>query len=355
MNTTNKKEWKMKTLTAAIAAFALILSLSFAESASPRAYGTKIGDLVWQADLEATNSRVGVLEEWAVGDDVAMRVEEAGETNAVFSVVYTNKVMFSSAQAESNILAKAKSYSDSKALQVAGATDDAIAHLAWGNTTSGGARSPTDSLIIEKKAVSLTGGGNYTYIESSTGGYWILSASTASGWTMQSLADAQDPSKPATLTTYDANGNAVWQITSTSSLEVYAIAGSEMDAPKVVSSGANDVITMVFPVNAAAHPACMYAPTLDSEFQEATSENWPGVISSSVWTGTSGAYTNTVTTVGHPGQGFFKGKIVREGTVYTNYTKPIGFTQIVIGDPPITYDVTVETINGKKLLVLTEH
>lgn len=325
---------------------------SRANDTAARAYGTKIGELAWQDDVDALSNKVAVVEEWAVGDDIALRIEDAGATNATFSVMYTNQVMYSSVQNNSSVLAEAKSYSDQAVAGLSSAVASTLSTLAWGDTTSSGAPSDADTLHIEKKSVAITGGGNYSYFDSQNGGYWIMTASLGNGMTMEALADAQDPTQPSTLSVYDSSGTKAWEVTSMSSLEIYAVAGDDMLAPKVDSSGVNDVITMIFPVNASEHPTCLYAPSLSVEFKEANATNWPLYIQSSVWTGSSGSYTNTVTCVGKPGAGFFKGKITRSGSTYTNYTSPIGISMIVIDGHK--YSIAVETINGKKLMVLTE-
>lgn len=319
---------------------------------TPRAYDTKIGELAFQEDLDALGNKVSVVEEWAVGDDITLRVEEAGTTNATFSVVYTNKVMYSSQQNNSNVLAKASSEANSKVKALKDEVSKSLSSFAWGNLTSSGAPSDKDTLHIEKKAVTISGGGNYAYFDSQNGGYWILTASLGNGMTLQSLADAQDPTKPSTLSCYDSAGNKAYEVTSMSSMEVFAVAGDDMLAPKVDSSGENDVITMIFPVNASEHPTCLYAPSLSVEHQEANAENWPLYIQSSEWTGSSGCYTNTITMLGKPGAGFFKGKITRSGSTYTNFTSPLGITQIVIDGH--RYTISVETVDNRKLMVLTE-
>lgn len=323
--------------------------------ASPRVVGTKIGDLAWASDVQSVDAKVTLLEEWAVGDDIALRVEDAGETNAVMSVVYTNKVMYSSKVSESNTLERAKEYTDAKYSLATNDTASRISTLAWGNTRSGGAPSPADVLYVEKKSLTITGGGNFSFIESSTGGYWVMTASAGSGWTMESLANAQDPSVPSTLTTYDSEGQPVMQITSTSSREVFAIAGAEMFGPKVEDIGGNDVVTMIFPVNVSSHPTLLYTHDLeggDESFKEASAANFPEYIASSDWDGDTGAWTNVTTMVGKPGRGFFKGKITQAGTSYTKYLKPIGVSRIIINNK--TYEMSVENIGGKNLIVLTQ-
>lgn len=300
-------------------------------------------------------NKVDAIETWAIGDETALVIHDAGQTNATLTVTYTNDVMYSSAVAESNTLAKARAQTDSAivtALEVVGTALDAKAPKAWGTLTSGGAPAPDDTLVIEKKKVAITGGGNYASIESSTGCYYVLAVSLGSEWTLESIADAQNPTNAATVTFRDSDGNGVYQIVSTASRPAYAIAGADMLAPAVASVGGNDVVTMNFPVVAAEPPTMYYTPNLTNEFAEASSSNWPGVISSVVWSGSSGLYTATVTMVGQPGSGFFCAKYIKPGSTYVRYLKPICVPSITIDD--ITYTISVETINGKKLMVLTE-
>ena len=315
-------------------------------------------ELSSKADASAVSTlsnKVDAIETWAIGDETALVIHDAGQTNATLTVTYTNDVMYSSAVAESNTLAKARAQTDSAivtALEVVGTALDAKAPKAWGTLTSGGAPAPDDTLVIEKKKVAITGGGNYASIESSTGCYYVLAVSLGSEWTLESLADAQNPTNAATVTFRDSDGNGVYQIVSTASRTVDAIAGADMLAPAVASVGGNDVVTMNFPVVAAEPPTMYYTPNLTNEFAEASSSNWPGVISSVVWSGSSGLYTATVTMVGQPGSGFFCAKYIKPGSTYVRYLKPICVPSITIDD--ITYTISVETINGKKLMVLTE-
>ena len=315
-------------------------------------------ELSSKADASAVSTlsnKVDAIETWAIGDETALVIHDAGQTNATLTVTYTNDVMYSSAVAESNTLAKARAQTDSAivtALEVVGTALDAKAPKAWGTLTSGGAPAPDDTLVIEKKKVAITGGGNYASIESSTGCYYVLAVSLGSEWTLESLADAQNPTNAATVTFRDSDGNGVYQIVSTASRTVDAIAGADMLAPAVASVGGNDVVTMNFPVVAAEPPTMYYTPNLTNEFAEASSSNWPGVVSSVVWSGSSGLYTATVTMVGQPGSGFFCAKYIKPGSTYVRYLKPICVPSITIDD--ITYTISVETINGKKLMVLTE-
>ena len=315
-------------------------------------------ELSSKADASAVSTlsnKVDAIETWAIGDETALVIREAGQTDATLTVTYTNQLMYSSAVAESNTLAKARAQTDSAivtALEVVGTALDAKAPKAWGTLTSGGAPAPDDTLVIEKKKVAITGGGNYASIESSTGCYYVLAVSLGSEWTLESLADAQNPTNAATVTFHDSDGNGVYQIVSTASRTVDAIAGADMLAPAVASVGGNDVVTMNFPVVAAEPPTMYYTPNLTNEFAEASSSNWPGVISSVVWSGSSGLYTATVTMVGRPGSGFFCAKYIKPGSTYVRYLKPICVPSITIDD--ITYTISVETINGKKLMVLTE-
>lgn len=300
-------------------------------------------------------NKVDAIETWAIGDETALVIHDAGQTNATLTVTYTNNVMYSSAVAESNTLAKARAQTDSAivtALEVVGTALDAKAPKAWGTLTSGGAPAPDDTLVIEKKKVAITGGGNYASIESSTGCYYVLAVSLGSEWTLESLADAQNPTNAATVTFSDSDGNGVYQIVSTASRTVDAIAGVDMLAPSVRVESGNDVVTMNFPVVAAEPPTMYYKPNLTNEFAEASSSNWPGVVSSVVWSGSSGLYTATVTMVGRPGSGFFCAKYIKPGSVYVRYMKPICVPSITLDD--VTYTISVETINDKKLMVLTE-
>lgn len=316
---------------------------------------SELGSKANTADVATISNKVDVIETWAIGNDVAFTVHNAGSTNATFSVAYTNDVMYSSAAEATNTVAIADAHTSAAISNLVTAIDAALdqkANKAWGETTSGGAPSPEDTLCIEKEKVSITGGGNYSYIEAGTGGYWVMAVSLGSTWTLQSLADAQNPDNPMTLTLRDSDGNPIATVTSTASREVYAVVGSDITGIDVVDNGSADVITIPFPVVAAQHPTLEYAPSLTNTFAEATSTNWPSQISSVVWSGSSGLYTATITTVGRPGAGFFKAKYIKEGETYVNYNQPIGFTHAVIGGT--NYPVKVVTINGIKCIGLED-
>ena len=294
------------------------------------------------------SSKVDALETWAIGDETQLRVENAGLTNATLAITFTNELMYSSVVAEANTLAKAAAYTDASALALAQAFDEALATDAWGDRTSSGAPTTPDTLAVEKSKLSLTGGGNFSYIEASVGGYWVMSVSLGTEWTLQSLADAQNPTNAATIVLRDGEGNAIQTVTSTASREAYAVQGEQYISCN--SSGANDVITLTYPVVADSAPIIEFAPTVTNEF--ATVDQWPAYVASVVPSGSSGMWINTVTMVGHPGQGFFKAKYTKAGHAFTQFNQPIGFDSVVIGG--ITYTVAVETVNGKKLMVLTE-
>ncbi len=309
--------------------------------------------------VAAVSSKVETLETWAIGDETSLTVREAGTTNATLEIAYTNKTLYASANEHTNTLNAAKAYTDGKAVEIAAATDAALAgkaNRAWGETTSGGAPSPEDTLVIEKKKVALTGGGNFSYLESSTGGYWVMSISLGSTWTLESLADAQNPDVPATATFRDADGNAVYTVTSTGSREVYAVSGEQYI--NVATVDGNDVITLTYPVATFEHPTSQYIPALEmlktgGDYAEATAANWPDYIQATAWSGQIGQWVCTITMKGQPGRGFFRAKYTKEGTVYTHFTKPLGLSSVTISN--VTYTVTVETVNGKKLMVLTEN
>lgn len=308
-----------------------------------------------QGTANALSNRVFALETWAVGDETALSVTDAGTSNATLRISYTNRVMYSSAAERTNTVNEAKAYTDGKTAEVVSAVDAALAtkaNRAWGETTSGGAPSPADTLYVEKQKVTITGGGNYAYLASSTGGYWVLSVSLGSTWTMQSLADVQNPTNPATATLFDADGNAVWTVTSTGSREAYAAQGEQYIYVEQV--GGNDVVTLTYPITSDTPPTCLYSPECiaGEDMREANAANWPDYIAAVDWSGHSGEWVCRVTMNGRPGRGFFAARYVKEGTTYTRYDKPIGISRITIGDD--VYGMHVETMNGKKVIVLED-
>ena len=70
------------------------------------------------APVSTLSSKVSALETWAIGDETQLRIENAGQTNATLQIAYTNDLMFSTAVAESNTLAKARA--DATALASSG-------------------------------------------------------------------------------------------------------------------------------------------------------------------------------------------------------------------------------------------
>lgn len=303
---------------------------------------------------------VAELKTWALGNDVAVKVEHATEPNATFSVLYHGETQYSSDSEAAATVALANEYTDNHLATLAGVVDEKLeekADRAWGKYTSGGAPANGDTLIVEKKSLAITGGGNFTYIDAGEGGYYVATVSLGNKWTIESLADAQNPDNPTTLTWKDSDGNAIQTITSTSSREAYCVAGVNMMAPSVDHSGSDDVVTLPFPVVSSEAPKVFYVPNLDDygddDYAEATPDNWPDYIKSvPPPTGASGNWRVSIVMNGKPRAGFFKGRFIKDGTVYTRFDKPIGITHLVVEG--ISYSVKVETVNGKKLLVLKE-
>jgi len=301
------------------------------------------GGETWDADhwtpIAPLQTQLDNIVEWAVGDDVSVRVAHAGETNATLTVTYTNALMYSSLIDASNTLARAAAYADARMLAALDIVDEAKADKAWGQYTSGGAPAPDDTIVLAKPKVALTGGGDWSYLDAGLGGYWVASVSLGETWNMASLAAAQSPTNPATVAFCDGEGNEAFTVSSTASREVYAVTG-EMLAPRVNTSGANDVITLPYAIDYTQAPVLEFAPTLADEF--ATADNWPQYIASVTASGSNPNWTNTVTMVGHPGTGFFRAKYEKAGTVYTSFVKPIGLSQIVIGGVTYTPDAITQ-------------
>ena len=308
-----------------------------------------------QGTANGLSGRVAALETWAVGDETALSVTDAGTSNATLRISYTNRVMYSSAAERTNAVNEANAYTDRKTADVVSAVDAALAtkaDRAWGTTTSGGAPSPEDTLYVEKRKVTITGGGNYAYLASSTGGYWVLSVSLGSEWTMQALADAQNPTNPATASFIDADGHAAWTVTSTGTRVAYALQGQQYIYVEDV--GGNDVVTITYPITADDHPTCLFDPECiaGKDMKEASAANFPDHIALVEWSGHSGEWVCRVTMNGQPGRGFFSAKYIKTGTVYTKYDKPLGIETVVIRKTE--YRVHVETMNGKKVMVLED-
>lgn len=324
-------------------------------SADKPNYATKTELGAVEGTANGLSGRVTALETWAVGNETALSVTDAGTSNATLRISFTNRVMYSSAAERTNAVNEAKAYTDGKTAAVVSAVDTALAtkaNRAWGETTSGGAPSPANTLYIEKQKVTITGGGNYAYRASSTGGYWVLSVPLGGEWTMQALADAQNPTNPATASFIDADGNAAWTVTSTGSRVVYAAQGQQYIYVEDV--GGNDVVTITYPITSDDHPTVLYDPECiaGEKMKEASAANWPGYVALVEWAGHSGEWVCRVTMNGKIGRGFFAAKYVKAGTVYTRYDKPLGISTVVIGDD--TYRIHVETMNGKKVMVLED-
>ena len=132
----------------------------------------------------------------------------------------------------------------------------------------------------------------------------------------------------------------------------YALQGQQYIYVEVV--GGNDVVTITYPITSDDHPTCLYAPECiaGEDMKEASAANFPDYIAAVEWAGHSGEWVCRVTMNGKPRRGFFAAKYVKVGTVYTRYDKPLGFSTVVIGETE--YRVRVETVNGKKLMVLED-
>lgn len=141
----------------------------------------------------------------------------------------------------------------------------------------------------------------------------------------------------------DGDGNALFEIVKGDKRTVGATATA-------LSMGSGSVMTINYATVSQDHPTL----SLSASLSEATwlAEDACSSLASVSWSGSSGAWIATVTPAAGRSSLFVKATYQAGGETYIKNTAPLGFDRVYIGGS--YYRVSVETVNGKKLMVLTD-
>lgn len=206
------------------------------------------------------------------------------------------------------------------------------ADRAWGvYDSASGNYSPDGLLQISQGQIMIANGLAYQKTVT-TGGcaVWVLQATDP---TMVSGVMSNGYFRIA-----DGDGNALFEIVKGDKRTVGATASSIV---------ANNGMTITYNVTAADHPKLEIATDLNGTWL--SEGNYSGVANVS-WTGSSGAWVATVTPIGNRPIMFAKASYETGGETYVKHSAPLGFSRIYVNGT--NYNVHVETMNGKKVLVL---
>ena len=137
----------------------------------------------------------------------------------------------------------------------------------------------------------------------------------------------------------DADGSPLFEI----------VKGDKRIVPATASDLSVDggVMTVRYNVEAAEHPAMEVCTDLKAAAWQAEDAATVARVS---WSGSSGAWVATVTPVGAPRSMFARATYEAGGNTYIRNHVAVSTDKVVIGG--VEYSVTVETVNGRKLMVL---
>lgn len=140
----------------------------------------------------------------------------------------------------------------------------------------------------------------------------------------------------------DSEGNSIMEV----------VKGDKRVVPATVSavSAGGNSLTVNFNVVSADHPSIeICSDLIEADWKAEDEASCPATV---VWSGSSGNYVATVTGKAAMPKMFVKGTYEVGGETYIKNSAPLGFEKVVIGG--VYYRVSVETVSGKKLMVLTE-
>ena len=217
-----------------------------------------------------------------------------------------------------------------------------LADRAWGvYDSSTGEYSPDGLLQLSHEQILIGGGMAYQKTVTSGGSaYWVLTANgptTLSGQTETGYFRIQD-----------ADGNALFEIVKGDK----RIVGATATAIKATGNG----VTIHYNSVSSEPPALEWCDDLrTADWQPVTARSGGGASPPpdqpmASWSGESGAWVADVTFGEAPRAAFFKASYEAGGNTYIRNNVASSLDKVVVGG--IEYTVTVETVNGKKLLVL---
>lgn len=213
---------------------------------------------------------------------------------------------------------------------------DTKADRAWGFYDSHtGSFAPDGYTSISSGAILISKDMSYQKTVTAGGDVWVL---TANDPTVVTGVESNGFFRIA-----DAEGNSVIEV----------IKGDKRTVPAVASAvnSGNNSLTIGYNVVASDHPIL----EICSDLKEANwiAEGESACPATAVWSGQSGAYSVTLTGKAPMDKMFVRGTYETGGETYVKHDVAVGFDKVVIGG--VYYRVAVETVNGKKLMVLTEY
>ena len=218
---------------------------------------------------------------------------------------------------------------------------DNKADRAWGNYDSTtGLEAPEGYTWISSEHVALSAGLAYQKFITTGGAVWVL---TSNGLT----TETSGVSSNAFFRVADDTGKALFEIVKGDKVTV----GANVDGITVDNNANPITVTISYPVESSQHPTMEATAALGDEINWQTADDSGGAFTES-WSGSSGAWTNTITLANSPTEYFFRAYYQKGGDTYINNSAPVALQKVVLGG--VTYSITVEEVNGKKLMVLTE-
>ncbi len=215
---------------------------------------------------------------------------------------------------------------------------DQKADRAWGyyDSTTGN-YAPEGFTWISSPSIAIAGGLSYQRHLTTGGAVWVLESSgttTVTGGGTNGYFRISDD-----------KGNAIFEITKGTERVVGATAGA------VQVQGAPGGLSRLFipyNVESASHPTLEI--TRDLANPDWKPESDTGCIAAVHWTGSSGAWVAEVVSKSREEKLFVRGSYKAGARDIIKNSAPVSFTEIVIED--VAYKAKVETMNGKKVLVL---
>ena len=316
------------------------------ETADARFYPLAEGNVWaswWSGDgfrVSVTNYNVAVTAEtaWERLPTAAFDYKPDG-TNADYTVVWNENTKWNRWRTEFD------AYKTSAADALADKAD-----RAWGNYDSHtGGEAPEGYTWISSPRVALAGGLSWQKFVATSGGIWVL---TANGMSVE--ADGAGTTN-AYFRISDETGKSLFEIVKGDRVLVGASAASIKT--KNLSDGGIEV-TIAYNVESTKHPTLYGAPTLAYVRETGWIKGGTDAAQwTEVWSGSSGAWQVVCTVpaavnAASGNQYFFCAQYEQGSETYIKQTAPVKFEKIIVGGK--TYSITVEAVNGKNLLVLTE-
>ncbi len=216
------------------------------------------------------------------------------------------------------------------------------ADRAWGyydSTT--GLEAPEGYTWISSDHVAISAGLAYQKFITTSGAVWVLTSNGLS-------TEASGVASNAFFRVTDDTGNALFEIVKGDKTTV----GADPDGITVDNTANPITVSISYPVTSTDHPTMQGTAELGTNLLWQTSSEANGAWTES-WSGSSGGWTNTITMASpSPTKYFFRAYYQKGGDTYINNAAPMKLQKVILGG--VTYTISVETINNKKLMVLTE-